>query len=78
MQDFSGPLTTIVGPEYVRGLGEAVAVAPGSTEEIAAVLRLAQENHLAVVECGGGGGFAGEDLSGGFGGEDEGTKERLR
>jgi glycolate oxidase FAD binding subunit len=54
MQDFSGPLTTIVGPEYVRGLGEAVAVAPGSTEEIAAVLRLAQENHLAVVECGGG------------------------
>jgi glycolate oxidase FAD binding subunit len=54
MQDFSGPLAAIVGPEYVRGLGEAVAVAPGSTEEIAAVLRLAQENHLAVVECGGG------------------------
>ena len=54
MQDFSGPLAAIVGPEYVRGLGEAVAVAPGSTEEIAAVLRLAQENHLAVVEYGGG------------------------
>jgi glycolate oxidase FAD binding subunit len=54
MQDFSGPLAAIVGPEYVRGLGEAVAVAPGSTEEIAAVLRLAQANHLAVVECGGG------------------------
>jgi glycolate oxidase FAD binding subunit len=54
MQDFSGPLAAIVGPEYVRGLGEAVAVAPGNTEEIAAVLRLAQENHLAVVECGGG------------------------
>jgi glycolate oxidase FAD binding subunit len=54
MQDFSGPLAAIVGPEYVRGLGEAVAVAPGSTEEIAAVLRLAGENHLAVVERGGG------------------------
>jgi glycolate oxidase FAD binding subunit len=54
MQDFSDPLAAIVGPEYVRGLGEAVAVAPGSTEEIAAVLRLAQENHLAVVERGGG------------------------
>jgi glycolate oxidase FAD binding subunit len=54
MQDFSGPLAAIIGPEYVRSLGEAVAVAPGSTEEIAAVLRLAQENHLAVVECGGG------------------------
>ena len=53
MQDFSGPLAAIVGPEYVRGLGEAVAVAPGNTEEIAAVLRLAQENHLAVVACGG-------------------------
>jgi glycolate oxidase FAD binding subunit len=54
MQDMSGPLAAIVGPEYVRGLGGAVAVAPGYTEEIAAVLRLAQENHLAVVECGGG------------------------
>ena len=53
MQDFSGPLAAIVGPEYVRGLGEAVGVAPGNTEEIAAVLRLAQENHLAVVACGG-------------------------
>jgi len=41
MQDMSGPLAAIVGPEYVRGLGEAVAVAPGNTEEIAAVLRLA-------------------------------------
>jgi glycolate oxidase FAD binding subunit len=54
MQDMSGPLAAIVGTEYVRGLGGAVAVAPGNTEEIAAVLRLAQENHLAVVECGGG------------------------
>ena len=54
MQDMSGPLAAIVGTEYVRGLGGAVAVAPGNAEEIAAVLRLAQENNLAVVECGGG------------------------
>jgi glycolate oxidase FAD binding subunit len=54
MQDFSGPLAAIVGPDYVRGLDGAVAVAPGNTEEIAAVLRLAQENNLAVVERGGG------------------------
>jgi glycolate oxidase FAD binding subunit len=53
MQDMSGPLAAIVGAEYVRGLGGA-AVAPGNTEEIAAVLRLAQENHLTVVVCGGG------------------------
>jgi glycolate dehydrogenase FAD-binding subunit len=54
MQDMSGPLAAIVGPEYVRGLDGAVAVAPGNTEEIAAVLRVAQENHLAVVPRGGG------------------------
>jgi glycolate oxidase FAD binding subunit len=54
MQDVSGPLAAIVGAEYVRGLGGGVAVAPGNTEEIAAVLRLAQENHLAVVAWGGG------------------------
>jgi glycolate oxidase FAD binding subunit len=54
MQDLNGPLAAIVGPEYVRGLDGAVVVAPGNTEEVAAVLRLAQENHLAVVERGGG------------------------
>jgi glycolate oxidase FAD binding subunit len=54
MQDLNGPLAAIVGPEYVRGLEGAVAVAPGNTEEVAAVLCLAQENHLAVVERGGG------------------------
>jgi glycolate oxidase FAD binding subunit len=54
MQDLNGPLAAIVDPEYVRGLDGAVAVAPGNTEEVAAVLRLAQENHLAVVERGGG------------------------
>jgi glycolate oxidase FAD binding subunit len=54
MQDLNGPLAAIVGPEYVRGLDGAVAVAPGNTEEVAEVLRLAQENHLVVVERGGG------------------------
>jgi glycolate oxidase FAD binding subunit len=54
MQDMSGPLAAIVGPEYVRDLAGAVAVAPENTEQIAAVLRLAQENHLAVVGRGGG------------------------
>src|ERR1700677_5430 len=54
MQDMSGPLAAIVGPEYVRDLGGAVAVAPGNTEQIAAVLRLAQDNRLAVVPYGGG------------------------
>jgi glycolate oxidase FAD binding subunit len=54
MQDMSGPLAAIVGPEHVRSLGEAVAVAAGNTEEVAGVLRLAQEKHLAVVASGGG------------------------
>jgi glycolate oxidase FAD binding subunit len=54
MQDLNGPLAAIVGPEYVRGSNGLVAVAPGNTEEVAAVLRLAQENHLAVVARGGG------------------------
>ncbi len=38
----------------MRTLGEAIAVAPANSEEVAAVLRLAQENHLAVVPYGGG------------------------
>ena len=42
MQEMSGPLAAIVGPEYVRDLAGAVAVAPENTEQIAAVLRLAQ------------------------------------
>ena len=32
----------------------AIAVAPANSEEVAAVLRFAQENQLAVVPCGGG------------------------
>ena len=54
MQDMSGSLAGMVGQQHVRVLEGAVGVAPGSTEEIAAVLRFAQQNHLAVTPLGGG------------------------
>jgi glycolate oxidase FAD binding subunit len=54
MQDMSGSLAGIVGQQHVRVLERAVGVAPGSTEEIAAVLRFAQQNHVAVMPLGGG------------------------
>ena len=47
-------LAAITGPENVRTLGGATAVAPGNTDEVAAILRFAQENHFAVVPWGGG------------------------
>ena len=47
-------LAAITGPEHVRTLGSATAVAPANTEEVAAILRFAQENHFAVVPWGGG------------------------
>jgi glycolate oxidase FAD binding subunit len=53
-------LATIVGAEFVSaepiaidGVVAGVAVAPGSPEEVAAVLRLAWENELVVVPAGG-------------------------
>lgn len=47
-------IASILGPEHVR-LGAASVVAiPGSLEQIAAVLRLAQENGLSVTPRGGG------------------------
>ncbi len=54
MQDITAPLAAITGPEHLRTRGSAIAVAPGNSEEVAAVLRFAQENHLAVVGYGGG------------------------
>jgi glycolate oxidase FAD binding subunit len=58
MQDMSvAPLeavAAITGPENVRPEDGVLRVAPASTEEVAAVLRLAQENHLAVTAFGGG------------------------
>jgi glycolate oxidase FAD binding subunit len=53
-QDITASLAAITGSEHPRMEGSALTVAPANSEEIAAVLRLAQENHLAVV-CRGGG-----------------------
>ena len=39
MQDISAPLAAITGPEHLRTQGTALAVAPGNSEEVAAVLR---------------------------------------
>jgi glycolate oxidase FAD binding subunit len=47
-------LAAITGPEHVRTLSSATAVAPGNTDEAAAILRFAQENHFAVLPWGGG------------------------
>jgi glycolate oxidase FAD binding subunit len=54
MQDMTAALGAITGPEHVRTSGKAIAVAPANSEEVAAVLRLAQEDQLAVVPYGGG------------------------
>jgi glycolate oxidase FAD binding subunit len=53
-QDMTASLVAITGSEHLRLEGSTLAVAPANSEEIAAVLRLAQENRLAVV-CRGGG-----------------------
>jgi glycolate oxidase FAD binding subunit len=47
-------LAAITGPEHLRTLGGAIAVAPGNTDEVSAILRFAQENHFALVPWGGG------------------------
>src|SRR3984885_6541579 len=47
-------LAAITGPEHVRTLGGATAVAPSNTGEVAAILRFVQEKHFAVVPGGGG------------------------
>jgi glycolate oxidase FAD binding subunit len=47
-------LAAIAGPEHLRTSGGAAAIAPGTSEEVAAILRFAQENHFAVVPWGGG------------------------
>jgi glycolate oxidase FAD binding subunit len=50
----TAPLEAITGAEHVRVKGSAISVAPANTDEVAAVLRFAQENHLTVVPYGGG------------------------
>jgi glycolate oxidase FAD binding subunit len=52
--DITAPLAAIAGAEHLRSLGDTVAVAPANSEEIAAILRFAQENRLSVVPYGGG------------------------
>ncbi len=47
-------LAEITGPEYLRSQGNAIAVAPGNHEEIAAILRFANAQGCAVVPWGGG------------------------
>jgi glycolate oxidase FAD binding subunit len=47
-------LGVIVGPADTQLAGDAIRVAPGSTEQIAEVLRFADEHGLSVVPIGGG------------------------
>jgi glycolate oxidase FAD binding subunit len=54
MQDLATPLVALTGADYVRVLHDAVAVAPATSEELAAVLLFAHKNHLTVVPSGGG------------------------
>ena len=53
-QDITAPLSAIVGAEHLRHSGSSLSVAPGTTEEIAAMLRFANEKGLSVVPWGGG------------------------
>jgi glycolate dehydrogenase FAD-binding subunit len=47
-------LTAITGPEHVRASGSAAAVAPANSEEIAAILRFANEHGCAIAPEGAG------------------------
>ena len=53
-QAITASLAAITGPEHLRALGSAIAVAPANSEEVAAILRFAHENGLRVVPWGGG------------------------
>jgi glycolate oxidase FAD binding subunit len=53
-QAITAPLEAITGTQHVGLKGGAITVAPANIEEVAAVLRFAQENHLTVVPYGGG------------------------
>ena len=50
----AAPLAAVTGAEHVRALGDAVAVAPANSEELAAILRFANTNHCSVAPWGGG------------------------
>jgi glycolate oxidase FAD binding subunit len=53
-QAIAASLGAIIGPDHLLALDSATAVAPANTEEVAAILRFAHENRLAVVPWGGG------------------------
>jgi glycolate oxidase FAD binding subunit len=53
-QDMTAPLAGVIGAEHLRSSGGTILVAPGSTEEVAAVLRLANEHGWTVGAWGGG------------------------
>ena len=53
-QTITASLAAITGPDHLLAMDNATAVAPGNSEEVAAILRFAHENRLAVVPWGGG------------------------
>jgi glycolate oxidase FAD binding subunit len=53
-QDMTAPLAAIIGAEHLRSSGGSLAAAPGNTEEVAALLRFANEKGYSVVTWGGG------------------------
>jgi glycolate oxidase FAD binding subunit len=53
-QTITASLAAITGPEHLRTLGGATAVAPANSDEAAAILRVAYENRFVVVPWGGG------------------------
>src|ERR1700676_5108112 len=50
----TAPLAAVIGAEHLLSSGGTIFVAPGNTEEVASVLRLANENGCSVVSWGGG------------------------
>ncbi len=54
MQDLAASLVALTGIDSVRVLHDAVAVAPATSDELAAVLLFAHKNHHTVVPWGGG------------------------
>ncbi|HEX3966535.1 MAG TPA: FAD-binding oxidoreductase [Edaphobacter sp.] len=54
LQTFADDLAAIIGPEHLRVEGGIFLVAPANNEEIAAILRYANENSISITPCGGG------------------------
>lgn len=54
IQAIADPLGAITGAEHLRLMDGNLAIAPANTEEVAAVLRYANQNALTIVPWGGG------------------------